>query len=226
MVYRCLSSAADQLTCNFEQASVRLKAKWAEFPQVIETARKQFREEKPPTKQDCSMSREMIAVVNGTKPASKPEIFDGMTAVEKSDLKQAAVSFANYCDKPTEENYLNVVKVDHEKKRRTCLISVNTFQQSFKLLSNAANQPAWVVQSQPEGSCGVVQLSRFEPEEITIGKSKFTNWKYIARKAISNPTGEFFPGAKCSGLDESIYVYDWRSKEHQRTCDYIEFSPI
>jgi len=226
MVYRCEPQGADQLVCDFEQSAVRLKAKIAELPAAIEAARKQFRDEKPPSEKECTMYRDIDAVMNGQRPAPKPEALKAMTSVEKADFKLAATAYLNYCSKPSEDNYLDLVRIDHEKKRRTCLVSVHAFQQSFKLVRGGSNQATWVTQGQPEGPCGVVQLSRFEPEEIAIGKSKYTNWKYIARKAISNPTGELVPGAKCSGLDESTYTYDWRAKEHQQTCDYIEFSPL
>jgi hypothetical protein len=223
MAFSCEYPSNEKLTCKFEQASVRPKAKIEDLPKIIDAASKQFRKEKPPTQQDCNMYREMAAVFEGAKQAPKPEVFATMSSVEKKDELQAIKAFLTYCSKPTQENYLNIVKIDHEKSRRTCQVSVNTFQQTFKYLNSGNNQTAWVVQSEPEGPCGVVQLSRLEPEEITIGKSKFTHWKYIARKAITNPTGEWFSGMKCSELDENSYVYDWRAKTHQRTCDYIEF---
>ena len=33
-------------------------------------------------------------------------------------------------------------------------------------------------------------------------------------------------GASCKGLDEAEYLYDWRSKEHSLSCDYIEFTVL
>lgn len=103
----------------------------------------------------------------------------------------------------------------------------NTFEQTFKLVSPGGNAKiSWVIESQPSGPCGVVQLSRFESETTKIGNSTYVDWNYVARKAVTNPSGELFLGLQCSGLDQGEYFYDWRSEVHQMSCDYIEFSLI
>jgi hypothetical protein len=226
LTYRCDPVRANQLNCEFVQTAVRLKAGVGQLPSVLAQARQQFRTEKPPTAQDCGTFKEILDIMDGKKTAPKPEALAALTPVEKADAQRSARVFLEYCSKPTEENYLGLARFGHEKDRRTCTVSSNSYKQSFRPLTEGGGAVVWVTQSTPDGPCGVVQLSRFEPEETKIGTSKFTNWKYIARKAITNPSGELFPGAKCSGLDEKPYTYDWRSKEHQMTCDYIQFSPI
>ena len=226
LTYRCSPVRAGQLDCEFTQTAVRFKSTASQLSKVIEQARKQFRSEKPPSREECSSFHEMLAVLEGKKPAPNPEGFASMSPIEKSDALHFAKSFIEYCEKPTEESFLNIVKAGHEKDSRTCSASSNTYKQSFRFVTEATGGSVWVTQSTPEGPCGIVQLSRFESETTKIGSSNFSNWKYIARKAITNPSAEFFPGAKCSGLDEAPYTYDWRSKEHQMTCSYIQFSPI
>jgi hypothetical protein len=221
MTYRCNSARGDQIECNFEQASTRLKAEPKDLPNILNKARAQFNSEKPPTPDECKMFQDILAILDGSKRAPKNEALEVMTTIEKKDLFASAKAFQNYCQKPTEDNFIEVMKLDHDKNVRTCLVSVNSFRQVLKRVGSA-----WVTQSEPEGSCGVVQLSRFEADETLSGKSKFSYWKYVARKAITNPNAELFPGAKCSGLDESTYTYDWRAKTYQKSCDYIEFSPM
>jgi len=122
--------------------------------------------------------------------------------------------------------------MEHDKEVRTCQVSSNVFTQTFKYVQDyTSNSGAWVVQSQPEGPCGIVQLSRFEPVITKIGDTNYTNWNYIAKKAITNPKGQAFLELKCSNLDQNEYVYDWQSSTQEDDlyrlgCDYIEFSPI
>ena len=226
MTYHCARTGQESLACNFEQVAVRPKATISDLVKAVEDARKEFRESKPPSKEECDRNKEMAAIFNGTKVAPKPEALNAMSLVEKRDMLQLVNGSIRYCAAPTEENYVEIVKGLQERQRRTCSVSVNTFKQTFRLVKDGSGQSSWVTQGQPDGVCGVVALSRFEPEVVTIGKARFTNWKYIARKVVGNPDGELAPGMKCSRLDEASYVYDWRSQEHQKTCDYIVFSPI
>lgn len=145
--------------------------------------------------------------------------------MQKRDFLRTGKGKMDFCKSRTQENFLNIVRVAHEKDTRTCKVSANTFKQTFRLVqNNISGTGAWVVQGTPEGPCGIVELSRFEPER---GKdSKLVFWKYVARKAVTNPQGTFFLGASCKGFDEGEYIFDWRSEEHSLGCDYVEFSPL
>ena len=226
MVFRCERPQGGQLSCEFTQTSIRPKATFADLATTIDKARKAFASEKPPSSEDCAGARQVLQILQGKQAAPKPDAAAALTEVSKRDAAALMTALATYCDSPSEDLFVSMIRVGAEKDRRTCQVSSNTFRQTFTRATASQSLPTWLAESKPEGECGVVQLSRFEPEVTRIGKSNFTNWKFIARKAITNPSGEFFPGAKCSGLDERPYVYDWRAKEHQLTCDYIEFSPL
>jgi hypothetical protein len=227
LTYRCNLLRGGELECEFVQSAIRTKSEPSGLTAVLENARKQFKSEKTPTSEECGTYKQMQAVFEGKAQAPMPEGLTALTAVEKADGLKVARLMTEYCERPSEEAFLAVVRASHEREVRTCKVSAHTFKQSFrKVLSGASRLPTWVAQSQPEGVCGTVQLSRFEAEETPVGTSKFTNWKYVARKAISNPNAELFPGHKCSSLDEKPYAYDWRSKEHQLSCQYITFSPL
>jgi hypothetical protein len=226
LTYRCDMRQTGQLECDFIQTAVRYKATYADLPATLDKARKAFGSEKPPTAQDCGMFRDMLDIVEGKKQHPKPEAVAEMSTVMRNDLSRLAKVLLEYCKKPTEDSFLNVVREGADKDRRTCKVSSYPFKQTFRLVSDSSIAKTWVAQSRPEGQCGIVQLSRFEPEVVTIGSAKFTHWKYVARKAITNPSGELFPGAKCTGLDERPYTYDWRAADKSMSCDYIEFSPL
>ena len=227
LTYECQPVKGNQLTCEFVQSSVRQKAKAADLPNVIEEALKQFPNEKPPSSEDCSSYRQIVAVLEGREEkGTKLGQLTNLSELEKADLLKVAKSFIAYCDNPTKEMLVSIVRLSHDRDVRTCQVSSHTFTQTFKQLSEIGSGSVWIAQGAAEGPCGIVQLSRFEPEELGAGKSKSIYWKYVARKAVTNPDGELLLGGKCSALDEGAYLYDWRSKEHQLSCDYIQFSPF
>jgi hypothetical protein len=226
ITYRCEPVRNGQLNCEFVQTAVRFKSTLAKLPEAIYNASKQFKTEQPPSAQDCALFKDILDIIEGRKVAPKPEAIGAMTPVVKQDALRSAKLFLTYCAKPTEENYLALTRFTQDKDRRTCNVSSFSFKQTFRQAEPGNKVSAWVTQSTPDGPCGFVQLSRLEPEETKIGQSTFVNWKYIARKAITNPNGELVPGTKCSGFDENPYLYDWRSKENQMSCDYIVFTPL
>jgi hypothetical protein len=133
-------------------------------------------------------------------------------------------ALAGMCDHPTEENYLKITRADHDKNLLTCQVSSNPFAQEFVWVSDFGNGGAWVVSSQPEGLCGVVQLSRFEKDQ---SDTSGLFWRYIARKAATNPSGTVLPRLSCSAVDQGEYVYDWKkTRSDHLQCEFVEFSPI
>ena len=153
---------------------------------------------------------------------------DELSDVVKQDLKNMVSAITALCDSYTETNFLKATRIEHDKDMRTCKVSTNSFNQTFQRVDVYSSEPGnWVVQTQPSGACGIVDLSRFESDAQKIGEGSFVFWSYIARKAITNPKGELFSGGKCSGLDQTEHLYDWRARDNlYMRCDYIEFSPI
>jgi hypothetical protein len=123
------------------------------------------------------------------------------------------------CREPVEARYLDMIRFSHQRDTRTCLASSNRFIQRFRRVTGS---DSWVVTDTPTGPCGTVNASRFEKDKSV----RLDFWRYYAKKVITNPQGEFLPGTSCTKLDQDEYFYDWRSKDWQLGCDYIEFSPI
>lgn len=221
LTYSCKKTNPEQLSCEFVQSSIRPKATIQELPAFIENSRKQFVAQKTPG-DECKTFRDMVDVLEGTKPAPDPKGLASMTPVQKADGLSLGKAGLAYCAKPNVENVDAMARLMHERDRRTCTVSTNAFKQTFRK-ADAGADSAWIVQDKPSGPCGVVQLSRFEPEK---GSTGYKFWKYIARKAITNPSGELMLGGKCTGLDEAPYIYHWHAKEHQLSCDYFQFSPL
>jgi hypothetical protein len=227
LTFDCKRSHSDKLECNFVQTAVRYKATRSDLPSALEKARKSFESEKPPAESDCETFSNILDIVEGKKPPPAQSAMPEMTAIQKADVVGLSKAYVAYCRKPDVEAFLEVARKIAEKEHRTCRVTSKAFSQAFRPApAGSPTASVWIAEDRPEGECGLVQLSRFEPEVITIGKINLVKWKYVARKAVSNPNGELFPGVKCSALDEASYVYDWRLSEKPMSCDYIEFSPL
>lgn len=227
LTYRCGVPKSGVISCDFVQTAVRKKSSYSDLPRALEQGRKEIQRSQVFSVEDCKLNKSIVDVLEGRSKAPKQEVVDALSAVQRNDALAFSRKTAKYCAQRTEENYLDVVRVAQDKDRRTCKVSSNSFTQTFRVASEStAPSSVWVTGGEPDGPCGVVRLDRFEPELITLNKTKFTNWKYVSRKAITNPTGELFPGASCGGFDEGTYIYDWRAEDRQVSCDYIEFSPL
>lgn len=224
LTYRCVNRESNLLDCEFTQSSVRRLTSPENLPEKLIKAKEEYN--KNPIKfsaEECDSYRQMIEIFDGKRKAPKSEKLSQMSATEKRDGAKLGRDLVAFCDKADESNYLNIVRNSHDREMRTCKVSSQTFKQSFQPAPQFSGEmPVWIAKSAPDGECGIVQLSRFESEKFN--KSTYLYWKYIARKAVTNPNGTTSFGIACKGFDENEYVYDWREKEHQLGCDYIKFT--
>lgn len=221
LVYFCKKNHDNSLDCEFIQTRVRKKAKAQDLKSRLDEARKAFSTSKELTPEMCKEQKNSVEVLHGRK--EQQDFLKNISDLEKKDILQIMSAMTTACDSKTEENYLNVVRIGHDKDTRTCIVISHTYKQSFRLvLDRISGARSWVAKGEPSSPCGVVQLSRFEPESLK--DSKLVYWKYVAKEALTNPQGLLMPGLSCKDLDEDEHVYDWRSKEHALGCDYIEFS--
>ncbi|MHC2574708.1 hypothetical protein [Rhizobium leguminosarum] len=243
LTYNCIMQQSQRLRCEFIQTAVRKKAKAADLEKKLDEARKNYpsamKEFSDP--KECNMVGAWLGMATGqisidAALARNPGIAtdaakfkEGMIRLQEDAKANPSVldtfrALAGMCDHPTEENFLKITKADHDKDLRTCQVSSNPFAQEFVWVSDFGNAGAWVVSSQPEGPCGVVQLSRFEKDHA---ESSGLFWRYTARKAATNPSGTVMPGLSCSAVDQGEYVYDWKeSRSDHMQCEFVEFSPI
>ena len=227
LTYNCTTASPGALSCEFVQTSVRPKSTFADLPAALQRARSDFAKGPVFGAEDCKLNQKLANILGGKEKPPKEDAMGKLTIVQKKDMLALTQGVLTVCNTRSEEKYLDLVRLGQDRDRRTCKVSALSFTQTFRVAPDSrAGTTVWLAQSKPDGPCGIVQLSRFESEQSKIGTMNFTNWRYVARKAITNPTNELLPGASCSGFDEAPYTYDWRSQEHQLTCDYIEFSPI
>jgi len=228
LVYFCAISRDNSLDCEFTQTRVRKKAKAKDLKTRIDQARKAFRTSKDLSPELCKEQSNWFEVLQGRKKAqnkAQQDYLRNISELEKKDAVKITGAIKTACELRTEDSYLNVVRVGYEKDARTCVVSSHTYKQSYRLvLDHLSGARAWVAKGEPSGACGIVQLSRFEPERFEDSNLVF--WKHVAKKAVTNRQGLYMPGVACKDLDEDEYIFDWRSKEIALGCDYIEFSPL
>lgn len=219
--YECVLNGP-LLDCSFVQIAVRRKAKPEDLAAVLNKARTDF----PGFQRDqnqCKGADAMYdAIVLGRAPPGTDmkkfaEGTAGMAPGEKADMAKMLGSWREVCRAPSEAKFIEFARANHERETRTCEVGANPYSQHFKRVNETG---PWVAVATPYGTCGVVNVSRFE-EDRSAGSGL---WQYHAKKVVTNPAGKILPDFPCSQLDEREYIYDWRPKETFLGCDYINFS--
>ncbi|UQS16766.1 hypothetical protein [Pseudomonas sp. HS6] len=221
ITFRCTSIETSTIECAFVQTRVLPAFKVENIEKSIENARNEFKQGIKLTKKDCIQYNEIFTDLKNKESTQQNKTSKATAKTEYEDDISSLKAVLAFCAKSTEENFIEIAKLNYSKLSRTCRASSNTFVQNYKLLPETG---VWIADSNPVGDCGIVDLSRFESDK-SLGKN-FTGWSFISKKAITNPKGTLFLGQPCSGLDESEYIFNWRNITWPMQCDYIEFSPI
>ncbi|MEH2596878.1 hypothetical protein V1278_003791 [Bradyrhizobium sp. AZCC 1577] len=216
--YCKLTSDKFSMDCEFTQTSVRRKLNADDAIKKLADAKAEFISKPMQMSQkECAEYETLSMILQGKKAAPDPQGMSKMSEREKADVLAISSQMVSFCRAPNIDSWMKIVSTGIEKDKRTCLVSSYTFKQKFR----RSDTNAWIVISQADGPCGVVQLSRFEPD-----KTKYsTFWNYFSRKAVTNPNAE--AGLiSCNMLDEREYKYQWQQRNPDLNCEYVEFSPI
>ena len=218
MQFNCRSARdPDVMTCDMVQVAVRKEVDVSELKAKIDKALAQLPTEKPMPQEECNGISKMLAVLSGAStdmPEEGKLKLSKMPAAQRQDMVKSVTALLNHCRSPSAATVTEMVRTQHEMETRTCLVSANPFTQTFKRVTGSNN---WTANDGPNGPCGAVNISRLQKDP------KYPMWSYVTRKTITNPNGEWFPGASCSQLDQTEYVYDWKSEDKFTKCDYVKF---
>lgn len=245
LAYTCSLMQDGTLQCEFDQSRVHKKLKTEGVAKRLQDAEKEF-EKVQSTPSDDAQCKDIpvflqmlqgdISIDEGIdrlskKPDDQQAFATGvMTTREKAkkfpDELDMFKAMGSYCADRTKENYVNLAKQSINRDLKTCEVSANHFSQTFIKVADGTPSGAWVVKSGPDGPCGLIQLSRFEIDQTSVGGSSYSFWNYIAKKTITNPKGTILPTLTCAaGVDQNEYPYTWREKSDSRLgCEYVEFS--
>lgn len=239
--YDCTRNQVQRLRCEFIRTTISKNAKPEDLERTLAEARDVF----PRVAKDwadpkqCGLFRAYLAMLEGDMTIEAalqqyPKLTDDPAEFTASitqytedarnnpDLLKGFRALVDMCDSPSADNYLKLKRTAHEKDLRTCRITSRSFTEEFTGVPGLNNDGAWIVSAQPEGLCGVLQLSRFEKDRSDTTR---TAWRYIVRRIVSNPTGEVMPGTSCSTLERKEQVFDWKqTRSDYMRCDFVNFS--
>lgn len=225
--YDC-SKDRGELLCKFIQIRVRHKLTAEEARKRLEIALGEFgtSADSQPDKKTCDqMSETASAIRDGNVPPGVDrQQYLSETSKMDADTKARTLRFlelfATFCNEQSEQNYAALLKYGSERDRRTCVISAHPYSQRFQHFPATGN---WNVrQDGPEGSCGIVNVSRFEPDN---SRGNYTFWNYHAQKVVTNKGGQS-PLLPCADFDEGAYQYQWQSRTVSMMCETVEFAPF
>ncbi len=219
ITYEC-NPAGPDLVCKFNQTSVRHIVDPKDQAQTLEKARSEYRSLKNKMSECGGIADIVTALENHFIPPGVTSIKQyrqfAASPEKKRRFLENVQALVEYCRHPSEAAYVEIARRDFQSKVKTCSVSGNQFEQRFKYFPSTNT---WVVkQDEPEGICGIVNVSKFEPET----SSGLTFWKYVAKKVVTNKSGRIILGS-CSQLDEREYTYDWRSEPRDMDCQIIKF---
>lgn len=222
--YECSSLPDGRLRCDFVQVLLRVTAKPEDLAETLA--------EVPTMLSDPETLRELEALcpfaiglrsyfdTGSTELLSAVPEFDAAKIAELAEItgfeRATMVSFANhtsnFCADRTEQNLAAMFTAMHNAGTTTCEPFVNKYQQDFVRVS----EELWVVDTSPQGDCGIVNTSRFvaAPEGIF--------WNYTASKVITNKAGKINGLLSCGELDERQYEYTWNAPKKQVNCVFLD----
>lgn len=216
VTYDCSAVTSAQIQCRFVQTAVRRKLDYADLPSKIAEAEADLANWEA-SEEECKDIEKYRSELEA-KAASADKSFD-QRDVDVAREVYTAIEAA--CRSGSRAGLSAMVQRSLERDTRTCRVSSHTFEQTFTRQSSAST-PVWVTTGAPSGPCGIVQLSRFESADAGEGYL----WNYVARKAVTNPSGELPLLGSCKSLDEETYHYSWRSTDGPSSwadCDQLEF---
>jgi hypothetical protein len=158
LTYRCTQVDEDHIHCVFNQMAVRRKLLASEVNAKLAEFDKSLASEKPMPAKDCAEMRQLAgdseALLKKNGKLKDPR--------DRAIAKEELDALVEHCDTGSFEPIRRITKRDLERQVRACRVSSNDFEQTFKRGSKAGENPVWIVESTPEGPCGLIQLSRFE----------------------------------------------------------------
>jgi hypothetical protein len=225
LTYECRPDGKDRLICDFNQTSVRLKIDDAGIEERIAGWRKQYLANPDTLKKAndtaCAIGRATDDILTGKKSAENPVQLTKANEKARADMRALTDVLLRICKDQSLESQLSLVRWNSEFEKKTCVVSSNAFKQTFS--RDLDMDGGWTVVPEQSGMCGVVHLDRFEPEKSTVAGITFTNWNYIARKAVTKRKSK---DPICADLDEKEYKYNWKERTIDMNCEHIEFRPI
>tara|TARA_X000000950_G_scaffold19636_1_gene21234 strand:+ start:1583 stop:2335 length:753 start_codon:yes stop_codon:yes gene_type:complete len=212
LTYNC-QKKGDFLECSFNQLSI-----WGKSTEDIiesnERIKKLWKDDKGFSKKTCSEFKEFQNSLRGKSDKNQNQISNMSEYAKTNSLKYLDVAI-KHCKRPTLKTFEELIKLGNEEDKKTCIINSQSYTQKFQKIPQTKK---WVVVPETREYCGVINVSRFEPDE---GSKRFEKWKYIAEKKVLNKDNKDI--IDCSMLDEKPYVYSGSFRSFTKSCEFFKF---
>lgn len=219
--YDCKLKNTATLECEFTYSAVIKKANpedWEKELAEADWAGIKADWEGGDTANLCKGLQELTKILTGKSSLSNDaekklsEIPEG----QKADLLKEFDATKRLCRGFSKSAIIELFRLKHEKKTRTCSIYSSFDRQTF-LRQGTAD---WVsVQEDHTSICRSVTVERFERAKT----SGFDFWIFSRRKTVTNPSEKFLDMTCREFTDETEHKFDWRARDLYLNCDYIEF---
>lgn len=236
--YECLYPEGDgrKIVCEFIRVEIKKSAERASPEQIRELAESRLAEERSRVSgAECNFFVELSRALRGdisldgvvsSAPdgffSDKAEALSGIGQLpqsERATLARSMEVLGEFCADPTLENLENALRIKNERETATCKLYVSRFEREFQLNVSGGSDETWIALSSPEGSCSVIDVSRFERPR-GVG-SDFT-WNFVLKRISANPSGSRILGGTCADYDMEEQ-YEWQLTTHRDECTYIDF---
>lgn len=237
--YSCSLQGAE-LHCDMNQTFVRQQLTENEFPKRLKEMISQLDKEDKDSarfREQCNELIKGMAQVETIlkKPENKltQQEREGIKKMSKHSLnkmREMVALFEAHCRKPSGKTREALASYMVSEETKTCRVGSNYWKEIFVRTKgiesgNFGSNSSWVTKDQPSGPCGIVLTNRWELDD-SDKSTKVKFWNYVARKVVTNPSGETMFGMKCNQLDEGSYRYVWQSQEVGLDCRTVRFSPL
>ena len=220
--YKCQRTELNELECDFIQVRITKKL---DPSKVEEEINRLMGYEETVSEESCQEQQLINDVLKGkkTQPAEWEDGLSDLTEYERQYTITLTDSIIKYCSTKSKKDLRAFFTIAALKETRTCSVNNQSFKQQFKFIAGPEGKnPTWVVKDSPNGTCGMINLSRFELDT----NSSINIWNYISRRAITNPNAMYSEGVSCNEFEQNETLFDWRAKELTMECDFINFGAL
>ena len=207
------------LRCKFYQMSLSYEVNPKKLEDVIKKEIDKMKKDKDYLGENPLKEIKKMCLTKGKEGERIKSHFNKMKAgAMKEHMRSVMSVMEQSCTantlKKVNDIMVKMIKLQKQWSSVTCKIWPNSWEETFKIISNAGNQ-YWVSNPEPAGSCGVMNVS-------TLKKDGDYFWKYESRRVVTNKesTSSLLP---CKKIDERSIVYSWKPKKHEVMCKELKF---
>ena len=210
----------EKLNCDFIQMTVSYELDPKDFDKTIAEEIQKINTD------DSALGKDPIKEVKKfcfSSRKDKNKISDYFREMSKGPRKEYAEKMLSISDGACTANSISdvrkiAIKLSTLAKKwetMTCKVRSNSWSETF-VHHNTADAQYWVTKSEPQGDCGVINVS-------TLKKDGAYFWNYESKRIVTNKEGKTAL-LSCNEFEDRTVKYTWNQKEHDVNCKVIKFT--